>query len=309
MNYLWFLLLASFWGGSFVAIKLAVNHFPPFFDAFLRVALSLIIVGIIFRIQNKNLTVAFTTRCRMWLVGLFAQGIPFSFLFWGERFISPGLAGILNGLVPIFAFILSPLVLFRSDYSSKNIIGLLFGITGIIIIFYPLIVFSGNRQELIGSTALLGMSFSYAVGSLLNQRFFALKKELLSANIYHQHFLSMIYLLIISLLFEQWPTWNNFVTSPNLWLSIGYLSLFSTALAWLIYFWLIQEWGALRATTATYVAPIMAIFWDYIFFYHVPRSTEIVGVITILLGVVLIQLPNLRLPFISQTNKRYPLPD
>ncbi len=290
MNYLLFLLLASFWGGSFVAIKVAINYSPPFFDAFLRVALSLIIVGIIFRLQRKNLSVPFNIKWKMWLIGLFAQGIPFCFLFWGERFISPGLAGILNAIVPIWAFVLSPLFLTRSDFSSNKIIGLLLGITGIIIIFYPMVKLSGHSHELIGSVALLGMSLSYAISSLLNQRLFAHRKEFLSANIYHQHFSSVIFLVVISLLFEKWPTWTMLVSSPILWLSISYLALFSTALAWLIFYWLIQEWGAVRATSVTYVAPIMAIFWDYIIFHNLPPFTEVIGITTILLGVILIQL-------------------
>lgn len=291
MNYLWFLLLSAFWGASFVAIKFAINDFPPFFSAFLRVALSLIILRIIFIVFPKNLTVPFAVRKKMWLVGLFAQGIPFSFLFWGERFISPGLAGILNGTVPIWAFILSIIFIRGNEFSGSKIIGLLLGIVGVIVIFSPMLKFTGQSGELIGSLALLGMALSYAIGGLLNQQLFAHQKQYLHANIYHQHCSSVTFLLLISLLFEKWPHWQVVISSPTLWISVGYLAVFSTALAWLIYYWLIQEWGAVRASTATYVAPIMAIFWDFVFFHNTPNTTEVLGIITILLGVIFIQVP------------------
>ena len=65
----------------------------------------------------------------------------------------------------------------------------------------------------------------------------------------------------------------------------------TTALAFLIYFHLIREWGAVRASAVTYVAPIIALFWDYVFFKNVPDRFEIVGVAAVLSGVVLLHAP------------------
>ena len=81
MNYVWFVLLASFWGGSFVAIKIAIVTIPPFLTAFFRVALSLVILRIIFYCLRKNLKVPTKVLGKILLIGLFTQGIPFAFLF------------------------------------------------------------------------------------------------------------------------------------------------------------------------------------------------------------------------------------
>jgi drug/metabolite transporter (DMT)-like permease len=81
------------------------------------------------------------------------------------------------------------------------------------------------------------------------------------------------------------------LASPAAVISIVYLGVFSTALAFLIYFHLIREWGAVRASAVTYMAPIIAVFWDYVFFRNVPDRFEIVGVLAVLSGVVLLHAP------------------
>lgn len=246
----WFILLAALWGGSYVAIKVMVIALPPFFSAFLRVGLALFFLTIIFRVMRKDTQVPANLRWRIWLIGIFPMGIPFIFLFWGEQFISPGLAGILCASVPIWAFILSLLFLSKTtSFSAKKLLGLFLGILGVAIIFWPMLAFSGKKPEIIGSIAALIMAVSYAIGALLNQHLLAGKKVSFHANIYHQTFSSMMLLLIVSLLFEKWPHWHTLIGSPKIWFATLYLALFSTALAWLMYFHLIREWGAVRASS------------------------------------------------------------
>ena len=81
------------------------------------------------------------------------------------------------------------------------------------------------------------------------------------------------------------------LASPAAAISLVYLGVFSTAIAFLIYFHLIREWGAVRASAVTYVAPIIAVFWDYVFFRNIPNRFEILGVLAVLSGVVLLHAP------------------
>ena len=95
------------------------------------------------------------------------------------------------------------------------------------------------------------------------------------ANVFHQTCGAAIFLLAVSCLTETWPAPGVVLGSP----------------AFLIYFHLIREWGAVRASAVTYVAPIVAVFWDYVFFRTVPRPAELIGVMSILFGVVLLHAP------------------
>jgi drug/metabolite transporter (DMT)-like permease len=287
-----FALLAALWGGSFVAIKFAVAVFPSTFGAMLRVAIALAVLVAIFRYERRNLRVPFPARSRMWLAGLFAQGLPFALLFWGEKRISPGLAGIINGTVPIWTFVLGLLAGSGETFTRRKTFGLLLGFAGIAIICSPLLSFGGTRGEIAGTAAVFLMAICYGVGTLLTRSLLSgSAKADFRANAFHQNCASAVFLAIVSYFAEPWPSAGVVFASPAAVASILYLGVFSTALAFLIYFHLIREWGAVRASAVTYVAPIIAVFWDYVFFRNVPNRFEVIGVLAVLSGVVLLHAP------------------
>jgi drug/metabolite transporter (DMT)-like permease len=291
VDYLLFFLLAAMWGGSFVAIKFVVTDFPPVFGAMLRVAVALLVLGAVFSAQRRSLSVPAALRRRMWLAGFFSQGLPFCLLFWGERKISPGLAGIINGTVPIWAFILGRFTPQRESLSTRKLLGLGLGLAGIAVIFYPLIAFSGTRDEALGASAVVLMAVSYAVGSLLSRTLLAGHKADFRANVFHQHCASLAVLVATSASLESWPSASTMLASPPAIVSVLYLGIFSTAAAFMIYFHLIREWGAVRASAVTYVAPVVALFWDFVFFRNLPGPSVWLGVGAILSGVVLLHEP------------------
>lgn len=292
LNYLLFILLGSLWGGSFIGIKIVVEAFPPFFGAMLRVAVGLLPL-LILRLAKKPAKLPFSILMKFWIISLFAIGFPFMFLFWGEQLISPGLAGILNGTVPLWVFIISLVVLHHSHlWQLKNIIGLFLGLLGVIIIFWPMLQLDNSATYIFGGCLILGMAISYAIGALLMQNLLAKEKEKIDlfTNLYQQHWGAVVFLLTISLACETWPTATNFFVAKDALLASLYLGLFSTALGWLIYYYLIREWGAVQTSTVTYLAPIMALFWDFLFFQHQPKWNEFLGITTILLGVITIRI-------------------
>jgi drug/metabolite transporter (DMT)-like permease len=291
IDVLLFALLAAFWGGSFVAIKFAVEVFPPSFSAMLRVAVALAVLAGIFLSQRRKLGVPGPLLRRMWLAGLFAQGIPFAFLFWGERRISPGLAGIINGTVPLWTFIFG-LLLGAESFTKRKTAGLLLGFAGIAVICAPVVSFSGTRDELLGTAAVFVMALSYGVGTRMTRSLLSGSARAdFRANIFHQNCASVVFLVLVSLISEPWPSPAVVLHSPVAVVSILYLGVLSTAAAFLIYFHLIREWGAVHASAVTYVVPVVALFWDFVFFRNVPPPSEIIGVAVVLAGVWLLNAP------------------
>ena len=97
-------------------------------------------------------------------------GLPFSLLFWGEKFISPSIAGVINGTVPFWTLIIA--VSFFSgmkDITFRKILGLLAGFIGIAFIFGPKINLTGSENEIWGLISVTGMAVSYSVGINLNK--------------------------------------------------------------------------------------------------------------------------------------------
>ena len=291
MNSLYFLLLALFWSLSFTAIKITVLSLPPGIGALLRVLIAQVIFTGLFLGMRTPLKVPFQSLWRLWIVGIFLQGLPFFLLFSGECTLSPALASIINSSVGAWALLFS-VVIFK-DYSQATftkISGLILGVLGLLIIFWPDLTHQGHENKLIGVLSVTGMAMSYAFGALLNQRLnLSPHKVAFKASLWQQHWGSLLFLLVVSSYFEKWPNPIPLLHNTHVILALLYLGLFSTTIAWFIYVHLINTWGAVRASTVLFVTPILAIIWDKLFSNLTPSLPELEGVVVILLGIGLIQ--------------------
>lgn len=81
INIAFFFLLACLWSGSFVGIKVVVATWPPIFGAAVRVGIALTSILVLLLAMRKKTNVQFSLRWKLWVIGLFAQAIPFTFLF------------------------------------------------------------------------------------------------------------------------------------------------------------------------------------------------------------------------------------
>lgn len=288
LNYFLFALLALLWSGSFINIKIVVSAMPPVFCAMMRVLISLIFLSLFFTMMRKKILLPPSQCWRMWLAGLFTQAFPFALLFFGEKFIAPALASIINGTVSIWTLILGSLI-FRdfSQWTPIKVTGIIFGTLGIVLIFYPFL--HGSESSLIGILSVMGMAISYAIGGLINQHvIFKNSKIKFETNLIQQHVASVVFLIATSYTLESWPAWAN-LFDTKIMLAFLYLGLMATAIAWVIYFYLIKEWGAVRTVSVMYVVPMLAIVWDLLFLHIMPTQSELIGMLAILVGVILIQ--------------------
>lgn len=290
MNPILFVLLAIFWSLSFIAIKMSVLVLPPMLSAFLRVLIAQAALTTFFIVMRHSLKTPFSSMWRIWLVGVFLQGIPFLLLFIGECYVAPAIASIINSTVPAWVFFFS-ITLFSGarDVSIRKIIALIIGMVGVCCIFIPMMT-GHETSRLIGVIAITGMAMSYAIGALLNQRLCKSKFKMnAQASLWHQHWGSLGFLFLMTLLLEHHFNIAPVYSDTKLLLALLYLGVFSTAIAWGIYHHLIVKWGAIRASTVMYFVPILALIWDHLFLHLNPNSNEILGVALILIGVWLIQ--------------------
>jgi drug/metabolite transporter (DMT)-like permease len=201
-----FILLALLWSGSFINIKIVVGALPPIFCAMVRVLISLVCLSVLFVVMRKKVFTPATGYWRLWIAGLFTQALPFALLFYGEQFIAPALASIINSTVSIWSLILGALI-FKdfTQWTPIKIAGVLIGFIGIAFIFLPFI--HGNDSSLIGISAIMGMSLSYAIGGLINQHIiFKTMTVKFETNLIQQHLSSLLFLITTSLALETWPS-------------------------------------------------------------------------------------------------------
>lgn len=291
MNALLFSLLALFWGGSFIAIKFCINYIPSTTAAFSRVALSFLFLLFIY-VWKLKLPSSFSIKelSLVALTGLCSIGIPFSLLFYGEQFLSPSIAGIMNGTVPLWTLLISIVFLGeKQNVSIKKISGMVLSFLGILIIFFPKISLSHGENEIWGLCSLLGMAIFYAVGMNLNKVVIQKNKTITGGlNILLQQLFSMIFLLIMVFIFDGPPNWKSFA-QPEVVGSLLYLSLFSTCFAYIILYRLIRDIGQVKAAAVTFFVPPISLLLDLIIFDRILRTYEIIGIIIILSSMYLLK--------------------
>jgi len=302
MNVVLFLIVALFWGGSFVAIEPLVKIVPPITAAALRIGVAILCLVFVLPILKVSFKVPKKIQVKVWITGLFAFTFPFALLFWGEQSVSPGLAGILNGTVPIFVFLLG--MIFTPGIETitvKKVVGLIVGILGVVVIFYPKLN-GGMTSSLAGAVAILLMACSYAASALLNRNLFTQHKQMHPlTNLFNQLISGFILIAIIALTLEGIPQFSTYQPVDTFFATVLYLGAGSTAIAFICFYRLIQSWGAVRASTVTYVIPATALVLDLILNRKIPSPTDLLGVIAITAGVLILNVQN---PFKRNTTKR-----
>lgn len=287
-----FLLLAAFWGGSFVAIKVALHSVEPSFAAALRLLVAFCALFIVFRLQKRSVSLPSGYRLKIWSLGVLSIALPFGLLFWGEQSVSPGIAGILNGSVPIW----TSLILFfvirtqdRKDIHVKSILGIVMGFIGILVVFFPLLRNNLNA-ELLGALAIILMAVCYSLGNILNRIVLTNGKGVsVISSLFHQHMASVVALFLFSYVVVGAPDWKGFFQSTPAILSTLYLGVCSTAFALGIYFYLLKEWGSVKVSSVAYLIPVFAILFDSLFFGNLPGVYGFLGISLIFIGVFFIR--------------------
>lgn len=288
MNWILIFIVAAFWGGSFIAIKQVVQFIDPVLGAALRIMIAALSVRIFQLISRKNVIVDRKYLPKIWLAGFLGLALPFMLLFWGETHISPGLAGIINGTVPLWTFLLAVNFLNTEEkFTTNKAAGIAVGITGLIFIFYPEIHFKGAKIELLAMFAVLSMALSYATNNILTRVILRGGKISFHGNLFHQHAGALVIMVLVCAVLGKYP--NGKVLSMAVILPVLYLGICSTALALFIYYHLIKTLGTVKASIIIYIVPIMALLWDRLFFANLPKINQVGGMCLVLFGVFLIE--------------------
>ena len=288
------LCLATCWGTAFLATKNIVSALPPYWSTFLRVLTGLLFFFILYTVRRKSLKIPLNQLWRPLVIGGLLILLPFASLSWGQRFVAPTIGGIFNGTVPIWSFIAGAIILKGVDrFTWPRAIGMLCGITGLIVITWPKINanFHGiNSVEIYGYMALLLMAFSYGIGNVLTKKIMVDNHKVsLEANTFYQYLLSAVILLIVSAVAEPFPPLSSF--SAKVVISIICTGVFSSAVAFLLMVELIRRWGATRMASVTYFSPIIAMLLDIFALKRYPTTLEIIGLCIIFVGLFLINKP------------------
>lgn len=274
------ILLALCWGPSFLFIKVAVEEVPPMVLAGLRIGIGAIILNLFLLARKERLPMTRDFWKKTLIAGFFAQGVPFVLINWGEQYVDSSLASLLNGLVPLSTILLAQMMLPEEKMTSNKLKGVLLGFLGLTVLVFPNLQ-NGLTGSTLGIVAITAATISYGIGlvyirkNLVNiPSFQAPAAQLLSVT---------IYLLPLSLLTAPSFSFSN--VSWEVYASVAILGLFGTAIAFIIYFKLIERTSASYASMVTYLMPIIGVILGVIFLHESITIWMIAGALLILSGI------------------------
>lgn len=244
-----FVLLAALWGSSFLFMRQAALEFGPVATAGLRVAIAGVILAPILVLTGHWR--AFRAHAgRILLVGLINSGIPFLLFGFAVLSISTGLTSILNATVPLFGAVVAWLWL--GDRPGRwRAVGLALGFLGVALLSWNKASFKpgGTGWAVL---ACLAATICYAVAASYTKRYLMGIPPMATAA--GSQFGATLGLALPAL----W-TWPAQPVSPSAWMAVAFVGVVCTALAYLLYFRLIESAGPAKTLTVTFLIPVFAI--------------------------------------------------
>ena len=269
--------LGLLWGASFLFMRIAGPEFGAFALVEVRVAIAAAVLLPMLLLRGQGGALAGNWR-PLSILGVFNTALPFFLLTWATLYLTAGTSGILNATAPIFTAIVAWAWLGEKLTISRSA-GLLVGSVGVWLLVRDKIGDSMGDTTL-AVIAALGGAFLYGVGGNFTRRYASHVKPLAIAT--GSQIAAALSLLPVAVL-----TWPESPVSLTAWTAAIVMGVFSTALAYILYFRLIANTGPTNAITVTYLIPLFAMLLGAVVIDEPITASMIVGCAVILLGTAL----------------------
>ena len=274
------LLLCCIWGSTWLFIKLGLNDLPPFTFAGLRFVIAFITLWIIIRVRRIPLPQARADWLLLAATGVLSFGMNYGLIFWAEQHISSGLAALLQATIPAFGLVFAHFHLPGERLTWTRIGGVVLGIVGVGVVFSNQLTIAGSKA-LAGCVAVvLSAIFAAYSNVLVKTRGKSLNPATIAAV---QMFFGLLLLLAVGLPIEGSPL--NFHWTTMAVISLVYLALVGSVIAFLLYYWLVQNMDVTKSMLIALVTPVVAVFLGMIVLDEEISWRTLAGGAMIMLGI------------------------
>jgi drug/metabolite transporter (DMT)-like permease len=281
-QWLLLLFLATIWGASFFLMELVLVDLTSFELVFYRLFLAMLFLWAVVWVKGL-FDVSYLKLWREFIImGLVNNVLPFSLIAYAQITINASLASILNATVPFFAIIFATLLLSDEKITIPKLLGVVIGFIGVsYIIGFDI---SSLDLQVLAIFAMLGATLCYGLATVYGRKFNQLGVPPIVMATMQISIASIILALVIIL------TDNSFIPSFSLnsSLAILALSIISTGVAYIIYFYLLENAGAVNTSLVTFLVPISAIFLSTWLLGEILQTKHIIGAMIIFLGLIVI---------------------
>lgn len=282
IQWLWLVALSILWGGAFFFIGVAVGDVPPLTIVFFRVAIAALTLVPVVYLMGHSLPNTLAGWVPFLGMSVLNNVIPFTLIVSGQTMIASGLASVLNALTPIWSLLLLRLFTDDQPLTPNKVAGVLLGALGVAILIGR-DAFNGLDAQATGILLLVMATASYGLSAVWGRRLRGTPPVVSSAA---QLIGSTVIMLPLVAFVDQ--PWTLAIPPLHVSLAIVGLAVFSTALAYLIFFHIITVSGTANVMLVTLLIPVSAITLGVLFLNEAVLARHIVGALVIATGLLAI---------------------
>jgi len=280
-DYTLLVLLALIWASAFFNIKIATYSFGPVTIALLRVFFGAIPVLIL--CFYKKIKVEVFSKDWYWfaIIGFVNLVVPFFLISYGVKSVQSNLAAILMSTTPLSSTILGHYYTKNEQFNFTKTVGILIGFAGIVYLFSDNLLI--NESNFISAILILVGSTCYVIGGVLTLKIKEKKNENVTGSI-----LIWAVIILIPLSFFIEKPWTN---NPSIQstVSVIYLGLVSTGIAWLLRFKILVDNGLIFQSQVSYLIPIFGTILSYIFLKELITVKVLISLIAVVIGIYFVR--------------------
>ncbi len=279
-----FVLAGIVWGSSFLFMKVALVGLSPGQVAWSRLVLGALTLGLFVALRRDHLPRSVRIWGHMTVLALSFCVVPFLLFSWAQQHVTSGLASIYNATTPIMTAVMAGLLFRVERLKAVQIAGILVGILGVVVIIAP---WQGLdlSQSLIAQFAILGATACYGFSLAYMRKF--VSNSGMTALVFS--FLNIGIAAVIMLGLTPVVALSPVTLDPWIVGSVLLLGCLGTGAA---YIWnqnTVRAWGPTRASTVTYITPIVGVALGVLILGEGVSWNEPVGALVVFLGILLAQ--------------------
>lgn len=279
-----FIFIGLVWGSTFMWVKLGIREVGPFTLVMYRSLFASLALWTLIKYKKMK---PFPWRYVgiFFVMGLLNAALPFAFVAWSEKYISSGLASILNSTVPFFVLVISPFFLADEKITIRKFLGLLLGFGGVILLMSNKVSEDVAKIGL-GQILMLLAAISYAIAAVYARK----KAPKLEPE--WQSFLQMSSAFFILLPASYF--FDGGIVLPKMpltWLAILWMGVIGSCLALTIFFDLLNRVGPTRTSMTSYLFPVAGVVLGILFLNERLDGWMIIAGVMILAGLIMVNQP------------------
>lgn len=249
------------WGSTYLAILFAIETIPPFLMAGVRFLIAGSILLLWMRVKGAPAPTAQHWKAA-WIIGLLLLAVGNGALSWAEQRVPSGIAALIIASIPAMVVLLE---FFLSGVRPSWTVaaGLVLGSVGTLVLVDPGRLTGSGGVDLVGTGVLLLGSLSWAYGSLYSRSAPQASPPLQSTGM--QMLSGGVLLLLMGILTGELADVSPGQISFLSVLSVAYLVIFGSLIAFSSYIWLLKVSAPARVSTYAFVNPIIALFLGWVF--------------------------------------------